>query len=49
MTCRVLDAAGFETSDITAVMDGGLEDLISEYLRHKSMQQQEARLTAPTA
>lgn len=40
--------AGCETSDISAVMDGKLDDFISQYLRHKSKQQQEARLAAPT-
>jgi hypothetical protein len=28
-------------------MDGKLDDFISQYLRHKSKQQQEARLAAP--
>jgi hypothetical protein len=29
-------------------MDGDLDAFISQYLRHKSKQQQEARLAAPT-
>lgn len=43
-----LAAAGCETNDISAVMDGDLDAFISQYLRHKSKQQQEARLAAPT-
>lgn len=39
--------AGCETSDITAVMDGSLDDFISHYLRHKSKQLQTERLNAP--
>jgi len=29
-------------------MDGSLDEFVSQYLRHKSQQQQEARLAAPT-
>lgn len=42
-------AAGFETSDVSGVMDGALDGFITAYLREKGKQQQEARLAAPTA
>jgi peptide chain release factor 2 len=40
---------GHETSDVGAVMDGDLDDFITAFLRLRGRQQQEARLTAPTA
>eukprot|EP00878_Enallax_costatus_P023634 GHUV01025144.1.p1 GENE.GHUV01025144.1~~GHUV01025144.1.p1 ORF type:complete len:242 (+),score=54.94 GHUV01025144.1:196-921(+) len=40
---------GYETSDVSAVMDGALDGFITAYLREKGRQQQEARLAAPTA
>jgi hypothetical protein len=41
--------AGCETSDVSAVMDGSLDDFITAYLREQGRQQQEQRLAAPTA
>uniref|UniRef100_A0A383W472 Prokaryotic-type class I peptide chain release factors domain-containing protein n=1 Tax=Tetradesmus obliquus TaxID=3088 RepID=A0A383W472_TETOB len=40
---------GCETSDVSAVMDGGLDAFITAYLREQGRQQQEQRLAAPTA
>lgn len=39
---------GYETSDVGAVMDGGLDGFISAFLRQQGQREQEARLAAPT-
>ena len=37
---------GHETADVSAVLDGDLEPFMTSYLRHKSRQEAEERLSA---